>query len=157
MQAARRLHKALHHLGIHADSALPEAIRPLGEFHRPRTLLALLPMRVWSMDEEKSEGKSIHIRMYGAKERSIKKRDGHHRRHNDDTLTLNKTGHQGILVVIKVLANNNTKPFSSNAFGEELADSHYLDTFGPETSEFLSSDYHGLLGLWRLFRFQGPF
>ena len=91
------------------------------------------------MDEEKSEGKSVNIRVYGAKERAIIKRDGQHRRNNDDILTVRRSRYDGVMAAVKLLANNNSKPFSSNGFGEDLADCAYLEHFGPETPEFLKS------------------
>ena len=138
IQCARRLNKALHHIGIHADTALPQGCRPGGSYSRPRDLLLWLPVRIYSTDEEKSEGKALHIRMYGAKERAIKKRDGHHRRNNDDILTVKRTGYEGVMAAVKILAKNNAAPFDSGGFGDELADCGYLNTFGPDTAELLA-------------------
>ena len=75
------------------------------------------------------------MRIYVAQERAIKKRDGSHRNARDTLKTMNRSGYEGIVAAIKILANNNVKPFNSNNSGEELADCAYLDLFGADTAE----------------------
>ena len=135
IQSAVRMNKAMFHAGIHADSALQVVNRPAGESERKKDLLTKLPFRIYTGDEEKCEEKQLYMRIYGAGERAIKKRDGHHRNHRDSLNTMTRGGFAGVVAAVKILANHNTKPFHSNQFGEDLADSGYLATFGPETEE----------------------
>ena len=94
-------------------------------------------IRIWSCDEEKAEGKDLNIRLYAAKERGIKKKDCHHRRSNNEKITLKKSGMHGALAALRLVCNNNKKPFSSGGFGTERAEQtgYYLTEFGPESDE----------------------
>ena len=131
-QALTRLNKAMRHVGINIDDCLRS-----GHFteERQKDDLQHLKIIVYGSDEEYTEGKQLNIRIYKLGERAIKKRDCHHRNHNNGLLVLNHRGHKATLACLKLLANNNRKPFESNQFGIDLANTGYLSTFGPETLE----------------------
>ena len=132
--SAIRINKALYFAGFHADDALPRA-----EMKSCRSLddLEHKPIRIYGCDEEKAEGRQLNIRLYAAKERAIKKRDCHHRRQNNEKLTIHKSGLQGAFAALKLVMSNNNKPFGSHQFGIDKAESagYYLSEFGPDSAE----------------------
>ena len=130
-ESAERLTKAMTIAGIQVDNAIPS-----GRASSFRNLNDLCgkQVHIYNLDEERVEGKQMHMRLYLLKERAIKKRDIHHRGGNNDKLTLRHGGLQGVAAAITLLVDNNRKPFNSYGFGQERAElaGYMLSEFGPE-------------------------